>query len=112
MHNDVVAMYGALLARGFFAKDILLLEGTLNRKLLMSLIGEANKRVATWKSGEMFIHYSGNGTFTGRTTSEARVGLQLASDQPNIKSHRVFWDEVFAALRLPANVKLILLPDC
>jgi hypothetical protein len=55
MHNNVAAMYDALLSRGFFAKEILLLEGKLNRKLLMSLIGEVNKRVATWKSGEVFI---------------------------------------------------------
>jgi hypothetical protein len=112
MHNDVMAMYDALLARGFFSKDILLLEGKLNRKLLMSLIGEVNKRMATWKSGEVFMHYSGNGTFVGSTASEARVGLQLAPDTPSNKSHRVFWDEVFTALRLPTDVGLILLPDC
>jgi hypothetical protein len=112
MHNDVVAMHGALLARGFSLEDILLLEGKLNRKLLFSLIREVNKRVAAWKSGEVFIHYSGNGFFVGSTASEARVGLQLASDKPSHKSNRVFWDEVFTALRLPTNVGLILLPDC
>jgi hypothetical protein len=112
MHNDVVAIYDTLLARGFFSKDILLLEGRLNRKLLFSLIGEVNKRVATWKSGEVFMHYSGHGAFTGSTASEARVGLLLAPDNPSNKSNRVFWDEVFAALRLPTNVGFILLPDC
>ncbi len=112
MHNDVMAMYDALLARGFFSKDILLLEGRLNRKLLMSLIGEVNKRAATWKNGAVFMHYSGNGAFIGSTASEARVGVQLASDKPDHKSNRVFWDEVFTALRLPTNIGLILLPDC
>lgn len=112
MHNDVVAMHDALLARGFSLEDILLLEGKLNRKLLFDLIREVNKRVAAWKSGEVFIHYSGHGTFVGSTALEARVGLQLAPNKPNHKSNRVFWDEVFMALRLPANVGLILLPDC
>ncbi|MGH7599055.1 MAG: hypothetical protein ACREOI_22090 [bacterium] len=112
MHNDVGAMFNALLVRGFSSKDILLLEGKLNRKLLMSLIGAINKRVATWKSGEVFMHYSGNGAFIGSTASETRVGLQLAPDKPSHKSNRVFWDEVFTALRLPTNVRLILLPDC
>lgn len=111
MHNDVVAMYNALLARGFSSEDILLLEGRLNRKLLMSLIGEVNKRVARWKSGEVFVHYSGHGAFIGSTAAEARVGVQLASDKPDHESNRIFWDEVFTALRPPANVGLILLPD-
>jgi hypothetical protein len=112
MHNDVVAMHDALLARGLSLEDILLLEGKLNRKLLMSLIGEANKRVARWESGEVFMHYSGHGIFTGNTVSEFRVGMLLAPEKPNHKSNCVFWDEVFAALRLPANVNFILLPDC
>lgn len=111
MHNDIGAMFNALLMRGFSSKDILLLEGKLNRKLLMRLIGEVNKRVATWKSGEVFIHYSGHGAFIGSTASEARVGVQLAPDKPDHKNNRIFWDEVFTAVRLPANVGLILLPD-
>jgi hypothetical protein len=112
MHNDVVEMHDALLARGFSLEDILLLEGKLNRKLLFGLIREVNKRVATWKSGEVFMHYSGHGAFIGSSVSEARFGVQLASGKPEHKSNRVFWDEMFAALRLPANVGLILLPDC
>jgi hypothetical protein len=64
MHNDVVAMYDALLARGLSSEDILVLEGKLNRKLLMSLVAEANKRVARWESGELFMHYSGHGFFS------------------------------------------------
>lgn len=111
MYNDVVAMHGAWRTRGFSLEDILLLEGKLNRTLLFSLIREVNKRVATWKSGNVFMHYSGHGAFIGSSASEARVGLQLASDKPDHKTTRVFWDEVFTALRLPANVGLILLPD-
>ncbi|MDZ7290085.1 MAG: hypothetical protein ONB44_13430 [candidate division KSB1 bacterium] len=112
MHNDVVAMYNALIARGLSSEDILLLEGKLNRQLLMNLIGEVNNRAATWKSGEVFIHYSGHGTFTGNTASEARAGMLLARDKPSNKSNRIFWDEMFAAVRLQVNVRLILLPDC
>ncbi|MCI0690707.1 caspase family protein [candidate division KSB1 bacterium] len=112
MHNDVVAMYDALIARGLSSEDILLLEGKLNRKLLMRLFGEANKRVAKWKSGEVFMHYSGHGIFTGSTVSEARVGMLLAPSKPSNKINGVFWDEVFAALHPPANINLILLPDC
>jgi hypothetical protein len=112
MHNDVVAMHDALLARGFSLEDILLLEGKLNRKLLFGLIREVNKRVAAWKSGQIFMHYSGHGAFIGGTAAEARVGLQLASGKPDQKNNHVFWDEVFTALHLPANVGLVLLPDC
>ena len=109
MHNDLTAMYNALHLRGFSADEILSLEGQLNRRSFMSFLQKARRRVASWRQGEIFFYFGGHGIFTGTKVSEARPGLWL-KDDPSVQ-YTVFWDEVFATLNAPANVKVILLPD-
>jgi hypothetical protein len=109
MHNDLTAMYNALRLRGFSADEILSLEGQLNRRSFMSFLQKARRRVARWRQGEIFFYFGGHGIFTGTKVSEARPGLWL-KDDPSVQ-YTVFWDEVFATLNAPANVKVILLPD-
>jgi hypothetical protein len=113
MHNDLQAIYGVLLRRGFLPEEILSLEGSLNRTVLMPVLKEAARRIATWRRGDVFLFYSGHGSCTPNTTAfEARPGLLLASDLPDPKDGNVLWDDVFAALHVPGNVRVILLPDC
>ena len=109
MHNDLKAMYDALRLRGFSADEILSLEGQLNRGSFMSFLQKARRRVARWRQGEFIFYFGGHGIFTGTNVSEARPGLWFKND-PSAK-YMVFWDEVFATLNAPANVKVILLPD-
>jgi hypothetical protein len=109
MHNDLKAMYDALRLRGFSADEILSLEGELNRGSFMSFLQKARRRVARWRQGEIFFYFGGHGIFTGTNVSEARPGLWFKND-PSAQ-YMVFWDEVFATLNAPANVKVILLPD-
>jgi hypothetical protein len=109
MRNDLKAMYDALRLRGFSADEILSLEGQLNRGSFMSFLQKARRRVARWRQGEIFFYFGGHGIFTGTNVSEARPGLWFKND-PSAQ-YMVFWDEVFATLNAPANVKVILLPD-
>jgi len=109
MHNDLTAMYNALHLRGFSADEILSLEGQLNRRSFMSILQKARRRVARWRQGEIFFYFGGHGIFTGTKVSEARPGVWLKNDPSG--QYTVFWDEVFATLNAPANVKVILLPD-
>jgi len=109
MHNDLKAMYDALRLRGFSADEILSLEGQLNRGSFMSFLQKARRRVARWRQGEIFFYFGGHGIFTGTNVSEARPGLWFKDDLS--AQYMVFWDEVFATLNAPANVKVILLPD-
>jgi hypothetical protein len=111
MHHDLIAMYNALRVRGFSDKEILSLEGQLNRRSLMSFLQKARGRMATWRQGELFFYFGGHGTFTGTNASESRPGLWLRHDLKQSAKYTVFWDEVFAALNVPANVKVTLLPD-
>jgi hypothetical protein len=109
MHNDLTAMYNALHLRGFSADEILSLEGQLNRRSFMSILQKARRRVARWRQGEIFFYFGGHGIFTGTKVSEARPGVWSKNDPSG--QYTVFWDEVFATLNAPANVKVILLPD-
>jgi hypothetical protein len=111
MNNDLIAMYNALRLRGFSDKEILLLKGQLNRRSFMSFLQKAGTRMATWRQGELFFYFGGHGTFTGTNASESRPGLWLRHDLQQSVEYTVFWDEVFATLNVPANVKVTLLPD-
>jgi hypothetical protein len=111
MNNDLTAVYKALRLRGFSDKEILSLKGQLNRSSFMSFLQKARKRMATWRQGELFFYFGGHGTFTGTNASESRPGLWLKHDLQQSVQYTVFWDEVFATLNVPANVKVTLLPD-
>jgi hypothetical protein len=111
MHNDLLAIGGALSQRGYSANEIMLLEGQLDRKSLLSLLDEARNRVAKWKDGEVFLYFGGHGYYSGSTASDARPGLLLVADPEYSSNIAVFWDEVFKTINVPPMVSLIILPD-
>jgi hypothetical protein len=111
MHNDLVAIYNALRQRGFSPEEFLVLEGFLTRSLLFASLHDIQKRIGSWQGGEVWVFFSGHGTFTGTIASEARPGLLLTSALHPSVEQQVFWDEIFAALQVPASVQLILFPD-
>ncbi len=118
MHNDHLAMYAALRARGFTPDEVTSLDGVRNRPRLLAFLRDVGRRLAGWRAGggNVFLFYSGHGVFTGDTVKTARPGLWLAPPAPerpgDDPGERLFWDEAFAALSLPASVRLTLLPDC
>jgi hypothetical protein len=115
MHGDVQAFYDALTARGMPSDDLLVLEGHLNRKLVLGFLASVSSRVAAWDRGDLFIYYSGHGAYApADATDAATVEPALVFDQADLDdpSRWVFWREAFAALALPADVRLALLPDC
>ena len=111
MHNDVVALLRVLRQRGFSPADVLLLEDRLTRRPLLAFLEDADRRIAAWPSGEVWLFVSGHGAFTGTRPSEARPGLLLSGEVPPSKDHHVGWDEIFATLQAPPGVRVTLLPD-
>ena len=67
--------------------------------------------MATWQRGDVWLYFGGHGTFRGTTAADAQPGLQLTSALHPAQEEQVWWDEVFAALQVPAAVQLTLLPD-
>ena len=108
---DQAAMNAALLARGLPPDRILALHGRLDRPLVTAFLQAAGRRVAGWDDGSVFVHVSGDGFFAGDTAEEARPGLLFSDSEDVTDDNHLLWDDVFAALALPAGVGLTLLPD-
>ena len=111
MHNDLLATYDALRQRAFSPEELLVLAGPLTRSGLLAFLHDIHRRIAPWPSGDVWFSFSGHGTFTGMTGAEARPGLLFTGEMPPSPEHQVFWDEVFATLRVPPAVQLTVLPD-
>ena len=111
MHNDLVAIYNALRQRGFAPEEFLVLEGSLTRRILLAFLHDAQKRIGAWQRGEVWLSFSGHGTFRGTTAAEAQPGLLLTSALHPTQEEQVWWEEVFAALQMPVAVQLTVLPD-
>ena len=111
MHNDLVAIYNALRQRGFAPEEFLVLEGPLTRSLLLAFLHDVHQRIASWPSGHVWLSFSGHGSFRGTTAADAQPGLLLTSALHPSHEDQVWWEEVFAALKVPAAVQLTLLPD-
>lgn len=105
-HNDLAAMYDALVRRGFSRHQILVLEGELNAALLDGFLADAAQRTHNWKEGQLFLYYTGHGCIDD---SLMKAGLLLNGDEQNGK---VYWEHVFSKLNLPPSIDLVLLPDC
>lgn len=111
MLADQAAMTGALLARGLAADQIFSLHDPLDRPRALAFLDAASRRVAGWTEGSVFVHVSGHGFFAGDTAETARPGLLFSDSEDVTDDNHLFWDDIFAALALPAGVRLTLLPD-
>jgi len=111
MHNDLVAIYNALRQRGFAPEEFLVLEGALTRSVLLAFLQDVQRRIGLWQHGDVWLYFGGHGTYRGTTAADAQPGLQLTSALHPSQEEQVWWDEVFAALQVPAAVQLTLLPD-
>ena len=110
MSQDMFSMADALRQRGFAPGEVVGLEGVLTRNVLLDFVANAGRRIATWDRGDVVFFLSGHGTFSGTTVADARPGVRLSGDGL-AADYEVFWDEIFAALRIPNRVRLIVLPD-
>ncbi len=113
MHDDLNAMREALRLRGYRANEIQALEGTLTRSRLVALLDSASRQIASWKSGSVFLYYTGHGSPTSQDAATAEAALQFQDGLPEETKREdwIAWTDVFAALKLPAGVELVLLPD-
>ena len=111
MHNDLVAIHNALRQRGFAPEEFLILEGALTRSVLLAFLHDVQRRIGAWQRGEVWFSFSGHGTVRGTKAAEAQPGLLLTSALHPSHEEHVWWEEVFAALQVPAAVQLTLLPD-
>ncbi len=115
MHGDVQAFYDALTARGMSSDDLLVLEGRLDRELVLAFLASAKSRVSDWDRGDLFFYYSGHGAYAPMDATDAATAdpaFVFGPDDLDDPSRWVFWRELFGALALPAGVRLALLPDC
>lgn len=108
-HNDVIALQKALRIRGYSPKEILSLDGNLNRSMLISFLLQVKKRVSKWKKGTVFFYFSGHGTYR-KISNEVEPGLWLNTNFSE-NEQKLYWSEIFSILNLPPQIKLILLPD-
>jgi hypothetical protein len=111
MYRDQAAMAQTLLGRGLSADEIISLHGQLDRQVVIAFLQAASRRVSRWMDGAVFLHVSGHGFYDGDMVETARPGLLFSNLEAVQNDDYLFWDEVFTALVLPANVKLTLLPD-
>ena len=111
MLADQAAMTAALLARGVPGDHILVLQGQLDRPRVTAFLQAAGRRVARWRAGSIFVHVSSHGFFAGDTVETARPGLLFGESEDVTGDDHLFWDDLFAALALPAGMGLTLLPD-
>ena len=115
MHGDVQAFYDALAARGVSSDELLVLEGRLDRELMLRFLASVQSRVSAWERGDLFLYYSGHGAYAPSDAIDvASVEPALVFDQGDLDepSRWLFWREIFATLALPPTVRLALLPDC
>jgi hypothetical protein len=115
MHGDVQMVYEGLAARGMSADELLVIEGGLDRRLLLDVLGAVRIRAAGWAEGELFVYYSGHGAYAPLDAVEADAAepaLVLAPGDLDEPRRWLFWRDVFSALELPPSVRLALLPDC
>jgi hypothetical protein len=107
MGEDIGALRTALARRGFGDAELLVADGVTTRARLLDVLAQAANRVASWHGGIVMLAVSGHGSFRGTTAADARPALQLADGE----DRDVPWQDVFAALRVPPGVRLLLLPD-
>ena len=115
MHGDVQAFYDVLTARGMSSDDLLVLEGRLDRELVLSFLASVQSRVSAWDRGDVLLYTSGHGAYAPLDAVDANTvdpALVFGPDDLDDPSRWVFWREVFVALALPVDVRLALLPDC
>ena len=111
MLNDQIAMTQALLARGLPADHIFALHGRLDRNMVLSALHNIQRRMVGWQSGSLFVHVSGHGYFVGEMGDTAYPGLLFDDTEDVADDYHLPWNDFFAALALPAGVRLTLLPD-
>jgi cupin superfamily acireductone dioxygenase involved in methionine salvage len=112
MHRDIEGIVPVLQRRGFRAADLVILDrGPLERQAVLDFLREASRRVLGWRDGEVFLYVTGHGGFVGRDASGARVAVRLAGLDRRLEEIGVFWEEIFATLKIPAGVSLTVLPD-
>ena len=109
-HNDIDAMHKALRERGFSAEEIVSLDGNLSRSMVIAFLTQIQKRTVLWKNGSVFLYYSGHGTYQRISETEVEPGLSLNRNFEAVEQ-KLLWREVFETLKLPPQVKLLLLPD-
>lgn len=111
MHNDLAAMYQALRHRQVPPEAILVLEGSLARTMVLGFFAAVHDEIVRRKVKNFFLYWTGHGFFTGETAQTARPGVALQASHEDLPAHPVFWDEIFEALAIPANVNAGFFPD-
>jgi hypothetical protein len=109
--DDLAMMQAGLRTRGLSATDVIPVLAPLDRPGLARHAEEVGKRIAAWESGDLFIYYNGHGMYGQPVNGVPEPGLQLNSQRERTDS-ALLWRELFAMLRIPRRVRVLVLPDC
>lgn len=105
MLADVQVAYDALRGRGFEDREVLRVEGRINRQSLFDALDEVERRVSMWRDGSVFLYFSGHGTVLGDSLTTASPAILFENDE-------VAWDLVLGRIARWSNVHVTLLVDC
>jgi hypothetical protein len=109
--DDMALMQAGLRARGLRSSDVISVPAAVDRPTLMRQLEAVKTRVAGWSTGQVLLYYNGHGMYGPPAGGRPEPGLQLGPNRSEQTSF-VLWRELFAALAVPAGVRVLLLPDC
>ncbi|MCG8419178.1 MAG: hypothetical protein MJE77_14685 [Proteobacteria bacterium] len=115
MHDDTAAVYRALRQRGVTADQIWTLEGSLSAELVMAFLAAAQKHIADWTRGNVFLYYSGHGAYIpvdATSPTRANPAMRLRPGRGQSPDQYLLWSDALATLSLPKGLHLTVLPDC
>ena len=111
LENGIARMQAVLQARGLSSADTIASAEPLDRKRLLRRLGEVNKRIASWRQGELFLFFDGHGMYARTTGAVPEPGLQLTGDREDPNS-ALLWRELWDTLKPPPAVRVLAVPDC
>jgi hypothetical protein len=109
--DDLALMQEGLRARGLTAAELISVLEPLDRERVASRLEEVSRRIAGWQSGEVFLYYNGHGMYAPAGGGWPEPGLQLDRKREQASS-ALLWRDLFAILRAPPGVRVMVLPDC
>jgi hypothetical protein len=111
LDGDLALVQQGLKARGLTASEVISVVEPLDRDAVVKRLEEVRRRIAGWRSGDLFLYYNGHGMYRPAGSGWPEPGLQLGP-QREAPSSSLLWTDVFHTLAAPPGVRVLVLPDC
>lgn len=107
VRNDVELWQATLRAQGYAPSEVVVLSGAIGPRLFLASLEDVARRIARWRKGQVLLCYSGSGSQEHPKEKGAPQHVGVA-----LRGGAVRWSQIFATLKVPDGVNLLLLPDC